>query len=238
MPASVDAVRGKVKASKDIFNEEVQYEAEDEASKDIFNDEVQYEAEDEGSNKSKKGGDEEESEANAWKQSNNRTRQQKHGVGHSGQNKDGDCLSLPAPSKPANSLQLLQAGETTRHGAFENGQNLIWALGPFQHRSADGIKKIPSLIDHEDVRLMVLQWLRSSKGNITAARLQKHISKVVFSSLWIEKKTTSRSAAKKSLGWEYKANRKGIHVDGHERSDVIEYQRQFLSHLDELKEEI
>ncbi|RGB33345.1 hypothetical protein C1646_761801 [Rhizophagus diaphanus] len=75
-----------------------------------------------------------------------------------------------------------------------------------------------SLLEDEDVQLKVSSYLRKEKYNVTIQNFCNHVSSEILPSLGIEIKITIKY-------------QKGMYVDGHERPDVIEYQKQFLEEI-------
>lgn len=69
---------------------------------------------------------------------------------------------------------------------------------------------------------------------ITPRTLTKEMNEIIIPKLQIEKKHISESTAKCwmiRMGYEHKTYQKGVYMDGHERTDVVQYRTQFLDKL-------
>ena len=99
-------------------------------------------------------------------------------------------------------------------------------------------QKTPSLLDDENVKQEVISYLRMNKFNINPDIFREHITTTILPRLnIIRSKVISKSTARRwlfRLGWDCHEYRKGIYVDGHERSDVVEDREKFIADYDEL----
>jgi hypothetical protein len=113
--------------------------------------------------------------------------------------------------------------------------------GLLPHSKRGQHTKVASLLDDEDVKMDVLNWLRSQQknSNITAKSLQDYVSTALFPNMGAKKSSIGLSTARKwlkRLGWKYGKHQKGVYVDGHERADVIDYRGKFLNELKALED--
>jgi len=72
-------------------------------------------------------------------------------------------------------------------------------------------------------------------GSITPLTLCQHVNDVLLPALGIQGsivESTARRWLKFKLGYQCKEARHGIYIDGHERPDVIEERKTFMSDLD------
>jgi len=100
--------------------------------------------------------------------------------------------------------------------------------------------KVRSLLEDEDVELAVAAYLREHKFQVTPTKLKEHLEKEVFPTLGMSVKPTTiheKTVQKwmKKKGWVYGMHKKGVHVDGHERADVVIYRKMFLEEMQELE---
>ncbi|EUC61582.1 homeobox KN domain protein, partial [Rhizoctonia solani AG-3 Rhs1AP] len=88
-----------------------------------------------------------------------------------------------------------------------------------------------SILCEEDVRRSILTYLRTLKtGTISPLRLRRAVNQEIFPQLGITL-SISESTARRwilKLGYRPVRHSKGMYMDGHERSDVVEYRNEFL----------
>ncbi|RIA82539.1 hypothetical protein C1645_835213 [Glomus cerebriforme] len=105
---------------------------------------------------------------------------------------------------------------------LQNGESI-----PFSKREKHC--KVKSLLDDEDVQMQITSYLREKKFEFYVADFVDYVTNTIFPSLGIETKTTiSETTARnwlKKMGYHYKKYQKGVYVDGHEREDVVDYQK-------------
>ena len=94
-----------------------------------------------------------------------------------------------------------------------------------------------TLLDNQDVFKNVHIYLTAQKlGTNFPHQLCKHVNKIILPPLELTEKKASISECTainwlKKLGYKCKDVQKGIHIDGHERHDVVEYQVKFLAQM-------
>jgi hypothetical protein len=100
-----------------------------------------------------------------------------------------------------------------------------------------GSRSARSWLHDERVKKMVLDYLKNlPTGKVTPSALQKHINNMIFPELGIKpkKSLTIRTARRWliKLGWRHTLVKKGVYMDGHERSDVVNYRnKEFLPQM-------
>ena len=99
-------------------------------------------------------------------------------------------------------------------------------------------------LDDEEYRDMALEWVRNNacvkgKPNMTAAEFCSWVNcnllpKVLENHASAPSKISVRTARRwlHKLGFEQVSSKKGIYIDGHERTDVVEYRMLYLKRLD------
>ncbi|KDN45007.1 hypothetical protein RSAG8_05180, partial [Rhizoctonia solani AG-8 WAC10335] len=95
-----------------------------------------------------------------------------------------------------------------------------------------------SLLLDEDVRNRILSYLRSlNMGEVTPKRLMNEVNGTIFPALGIVKRISESTALRWiwRLGYKPTPYSKGVYMDGHERSDVVEYRKKFLNEIKALE---
>ena len=97
-------------------------------------------------------------------------------------------------------------------------------------------QKISSFLRDEDSSSRISEWLReTSKVNRSSEKLCVWANETLLSELLgIETQTVSVWTVRTwmdSLGYKYGVWKKSVYVDGHERSDVVEYRKKFLERM-------
>jgi hypothetical protein len=136
---------------------------------------------------------------------------------------------------------LQSAKEIYNKGAYKASQIRNWAKNWIQFgilfKSLQGCyQKTKSFIDDEDVIEKSLSFVRENGGKITSKEYQTFINQILFIQINLQtsKKSISIKTSRiwlKKLGLKPQSRKKGIYFDGHEREDVIEYQKVFLNKM-------
>ena len=161
------------------------------------------------------------------------------------------------PDHPRKDLALNIAHSFNRGTSFARGI-AIWERSWVQSREIPagqgGVHtKISSLFNDEEVKLFVMEFVASKKEEITAGLLAKAVTEFVGSQLVGEKAQRAIEdsqnqpgnkkegvrigAARKwlmSMGYTWRAARKDVYVDGHEREDVVNHRKEFVSRFKDL----
>ena len=162
------------------------------------------------------------------------------------------------PDHPRKDLALNIAHSFNRGTSFARGI-AIWERSWVQSREIPagqgGVHtKISSLFNDEEVKLFVMEFVASKKEEITAGLLAKAVTEFVGSQLVGEKAQRAIEdsqnqpgnkkegvrigAARKwlmSMGYTWRAARKDVYVDGHEREDVVNHRKEFVSRFKDLE---
>jgi len=103
------------------------------------------------------------------------------------------------------------------------------------------------IIDDEEYKEMALTWIRlntSVKGrpNMTAANFRSWVVSVLLPQVRLHHAQVSSSISDRTavrwlhqLGFEPASTKKGVFIDGHEHSDVVEYRKLYLHKLETLE---
>ena len=114
------------------------------------------------------------------------------------------------------------------------------------NRDKRGGKRLPSVLDDEDVASKATQWIRTHayvKGEpvMTSGKFCTWVNSDLFPTIQLPRgyptSITDRTARKwlHKLGFSPTHYKKGVYVDGHERPDVIEYRKLYLKKLEILE---
>ena len=85
---------------------------------------------------------------------------------------------------------------------------------------------------------MCHKWIQNNKSHTTSHQFKEFVQDILLSKISINKNVISVSIARwwlNILGYHYQQQKQGIYYDEHEREDVIEYQKVFLSKMIELE---
>jgi hypothetical protein len=94
-------------------------------------------------------------------------------------------------------------------------------------------QKLSRIIDDEDTAEKCHTWIRANGGHTTPHQFKEFVQESLFPGTGINK-TISISTVRRwlnILGYHYQQQKQGIYYDGHEREDVVEYRRIFLSEI-------
>lgn len=100
-----------------------------------------------------------------------------------------------------------------------------------------GFKNSRSILKNETVRNSARAWLfQQGKGKVTPIKFKHGLNNIILPSLGIfpSKPLCERTARRwlVKLGWQRTTIKKGVYLDGHERSDVVKYrQEEFLPQM-------
>ncbi|CAG8646497.1 15974_t:CDS:2 [Cetraspora pellucida] len=101
--------------------------------------------------------------------------------------------------------------------------NQYTKTGTIQASKRGKHQKIWSLLLDEDIKNKLLEYLSFHKFKLSISNLCDYVRNEIFPSVEIE--------TGKTIRWEFKPYQKDIYVDGHERSDVVEYCHSFLDSM-------
>ncbi|EUC56568.1 DDE family endonuclease, partial [Rhizoctonia solani AG-3 Rhs1AP] len=95
-----------------------------------------------------------------------------------------------------------------------------------------------SMLSEEDVKRSILSYLRTLKaGTISPMRLRRAVNQKILPELGITSPISDSTARRwiAKLGYRPVQHSKGMYIDGHERSDVVEYRKGFLEIIKSLQ---
>ena len=125
-------------------------------------------------------------------------------------------------------------------------KNFFGNLGKFLD-SKQGRHSRPYILDDENLKHAAATWVRSNaskkeEANMTAAKFCEWVNTELLPNSFVPPGCPSsikpRTAVKwlHDLGFRPQPHKKGVYIDGHERSDVIDYRALFLKKLDILEQ--